>query len=444
MDPQISSPKKRWPLSRKMTIILAVSLIAILVITLVVILTSAKQDNGPSQNQQNTYYDRPGYDRSQLGGSIADPFAVRFEANSQSVEYRGSKVVQACNILTMDDITSQDILINANTLPTVISRTYNNGAGKGAYNQDLTSSSLTALGLGMDVNSCNYVLKAPEGVHTIGLNVFQPFAVSMNVVDQQLQEGYTQANPLEGLEVFKKQSDTSPNERKTEYILRQQDKGAFYIAVELPNDKASKEQTILEAAAKNFIREQSNPSGPKTLKYDSPIYTKNFAHACELLSNDHIKSLSGKDASPLVREGIASSVAVLTASDKTPYLNIINECIATTPRDNTMSLLSGELQLKVETTSFLLDLPAKEWVKAQLETNPNNRANMELTQSVGDASVAYTDANGGQHVIFSKGRIVVDVSVGSRSLSQAGIRDLASAAEKLTPIARSMADNVKQ
>lgn len=445
MDPQFPQNKRHWPLSRKQTIIITAGIV-LLIIIVALIASQSRQDNS-DQVSQNVYNDRPGYDRQKLGESIADPFAVTFASNDKAITYKGNKVVQACNLLSTDDITKQDLLIKANTLPTPIARTYNDGVGKGSYEGKLFGSSLTTLGLGIDINSCHYVLESPDGVPAIGINVFQPFIISSSIIDQEIQQDYSSTASIEGLEVYKKKANSSslPGSNKAEYIIRQQNSGAFYISIGLPNNQTSKEQAILEAAIKNFIREQSTPSGPKTLNYESPVFTKGFTRACDLIANNDIKTLSGKDAGPLLREGIASSIAVLTLNDeaKTSYVNIKNECSrATTGGRTTLGPGGGNFQLTVETTSYLSDGPAKKWIELQHETNPNNRANMELSQQVGDGGVAYTDVAGGQHVIFSKGRIVVDISIDQTFLAMANIRSLPSAADKLTPIAVSMSERV--
>ncbi|HEX6462706.1 MAG TPA: hypothetical protein VFZ58_05590 [Candidatus Saccharimonadales bacterium] len=441
-----SQPSSRWPLSKKATIVIVVAVVIVLVGVIIAAALLNKSQPGSNQTSDNSslYYDRPGYERSKLGTAISDPMALKITANNQAVNYQGQAVIQACNVLTLDDITNEDLLIKANTLPTPYSRVYNDGVGKASYGQ-VTSSSLSSLGLGMDVNSCNYVLE-DENSASIGVNVYQPFAVPLSVVDQEVQREYAATGSLEGLEVFKKKesSSTPGSAPKNEYILR---KGgsAVYISLALPSGHASKEQALLVKTAKKFNTELAQPTGVSTVSYDSPPLTKPYVRACGLLTNDDMKELSGKDASPLAREGIAPSTDLLqlnSAGKQKMYPAVQNECVRATPREGT-SLLGGGVSLTAQTISYLEPTPAEAWLDAQRKTNQNNRENMDV-DDIADEAVAYIDVTGDGHVIFRKGRVVVDISLegdGMRSLSLRSLKDVAS---KLAPIAQNMAERVKE
>jgi hypothetical protein len=448
MNPDQQPPAKRWTLSRKKIFIIAASIIALGILILIIVMALKGGDTQNNTDTQATSYDRPGYDRSKLGSGVADPFAVKFTPDSGAVSYRGDKVVQACNLLTLDDITKQDIHIKANTLPTPIARVFNDGVGTAEYPKDIYASSITGKSLGSDVNSCNYVLQSDDGAPSITINAFQPFAVPGDIIDEETQDNYMPAESVEGLEVFtKKSSSSTPGSKATESIVIQRGKGAFYLSLELSGDQATKKQALLAAAAKNFVREQANTSGISKLAYDSPIFKKSIVHACDLIDNADIRSLSSRDAGPLVREGIASSIAASTfPGDKTPHLNISNECTRSTSGGGSGlgSDGPGDLSLTVEVTSFLNDTPAKRGIEAASQPNPNNRGNQELPSPIGDGGIAYTDVAGGHHIIFSKGRIVVDLKLDQRSQQVSHTRNLAAATEKLAPIAQSMVSKIKE
>ena len=449
MDPESQFRAKRWPLSRKQTFLLLGGIIALILIVITIILMTKKDTAQESTGPGVAYYDRPGYDRQKLGNAFADPFAVKFTPNNTPVIYKGNKVIQACNLLSVEDITKQDLLLKANTLPTPVSRTFNDGIGKSDYNQRIYSSSLSGSSLGGEINNCHYVLEAVDGTPGIDINVFQPFSVPNDVVTEELQENYTATGTLEGLQVYTKKDSASISGRNaTEYIAIQPGKGAFYLSLDLGADQASKKQPLLEAAAKNFVREQANPSGLDRLEYDSPIFPKSVVRACELITNEHVRMLSGRDAGPLAREGVATSIGSIRLNiggDQVSYLNIDNECTRGTNGGGSGlgSDDAGDLNLTVETLTFLTDTPAKYSIDLQRQKNPNNRGSMPLPVEVGDESVGYTDISGGHHIVFSKGRVVVDIQLDQFAQRITKTTSLSSAIEKLMPIAESMADKIK-
>lgn len=450
MNPDMQPQAKKWPLSHKKTFLLVGGAVLFVILILVVVMTLKSGSDNQSNDAEATFYDRPGYDRTKLGTAFADPFAIKFSPNSKAVDYQGNKVIQACNVLTLDDLTEQGILVKANTIPTPVSRVVNDGIGKAEYPKTTYASSITGKSLGSDVNSCNYVLQHDNDVPMVLINTFQPFSVPDSVVDEEVKKNYMPSGTIEGLELFTKKSsgtNTLGQTESTEYIAIQRDKGAFYLMLELSEDQTAKKQALLETAAKNFVREQANPSGVATLEYDSPVFKKSVISACSLMSNQDIRSLSGRDAGPLAREGIAPSVASLTFPDnQAQQLNVRNECTRSTVGGGSGlgSDGPGDLSLTTETTSFLNDEPAKKAIELSRQPNPNNKDNAELPSQVGDGGVGYTDVSGGHHIIFSKGRVVVDIKLDQRSQQIARANNLQAAVEKLAPIAQSMANKVKE
>ncbi len=446
-NPQQPRQHQRWPLSRKTTIIGVVAILVIL-IGAIMIAALANRNNPSNQTGNNTslIYDRPGYDREKLGDAISDPMALKIAADNQAVNYQGQPVIQACNVLTLRDIQDEGLLLKANAIPTPLTRVYNDGKGKAAYNEASISTISGGIGLGMDVNNCNYVLEA-EDAAMVGINLFQPFAVSPSLVNQVIQRDYNPIGSIEGLESFKLKKDTSPsnNSIRAEYMLRKGDT-ATYVKFSLPSNQAAKEQTLLTKAAKNFSNQLTRPTGMSTVSYDSPVFSKSYARACDLLTNNDIKQLSGKDATPLVLEGIAPSIGLQTTNssqnEKKAYPNINNECTRTAPKSGA-SLLPSAASIKVEATSYLEEAPAKLLLEGQRKANPNNRERMNVN-GIGDEAVASIDANSGGNLTFRKGRIVVNISLDTFAMQALSLRSLSNTAARLTPIAENAAERVKQ
>lgn len=448
MDPQqqpnLQKPAQRWPLSSRKTLILIIGVVVLIgaIITAIVIASQPSQKD--RDNPASVYYDRPGYDRSKLSSSISDPAAVVMNPNKIATLYQNQPIIQACNLLTLGDIRNQDILLKPNSIPTPISRTINDGVGKAAYSQSSSSSLFSALSLGSDINNCSYILDGESSLH-ISINVFQPFTVAPSMIEQEIQSNYTAASAVEGVEVFTKKVLASDEGRGSEYILR---KGAtsFYLSLDLPNDKTAKAQTLIATAAKNLANEVAQPTGVSMVTYDSPPFPKSYVRACDLLTRDDIKSLTGQDAAPLAREGIATATGVTqytNTKDKAYYVNVRNECTRTAATSSPLGLGRAGVDVAIATTSYLTDIPAKYELQLQRITNPNNRAHMEVSEPIGNEAVAYTSVTGDGHVIFRKGRIVADIAVKKNSFQALGIRSLADVAETLAPTAQAMAGRIK-
>ena len=447
MNPELQPHPRKWPLSKKKTLLIVGGAILIVIIVIIMLSLGKGSSNHATQAAR---HERPGYDLQKLGDAYADPFAVTFARDASPISYKGNQVIQACSLLTTNDVTKQGLLIKANTLPTPISRVFNDGVGKADYTTKLYASSLSGGSLGKDVNNCHYVLEDESDTPSIDINVFQPFAIPETVIDEELRDHYTPSGTVEGLELFtKKPSSTLSDPNATEYIALQRGKGGFYLSLSLKDDQEPKKQSLLETAAKNFVSEQSAPAGASKLGYSSPIFPKSIVRACDLITNKHIHTLSGSDAGPLAREGIASSIGSITFTgldDPTSYLYIDNECDRGTIGGGSGlgSDGAGDLSLTVETSSFLSNVPAKHMIEMQRQANPNNRGNMALSTRVGDESVGYTDITNGQHIIFSKGRIVVDIKLDQSAQRVTKTTSLASSIEILTPIAQSMENSIKE
>jgi hypothetical protein len=445
-QPQPEQPKRG--LSKKLKLITIGAAVLVVGIILVVVATSSKDDSSKNSGGKsgNVYYDRPGYDRSKLSDAIGDPAAVKMTNGSEAVKSGGDSVLQACNVLRTEDITKQGLLLGANTIPSVISRSYDDGVGKGGYAKASSSSITSPVGLGMDVNGCNYVLES-ESLSRVSVNVLQPFAVPESVVNEELQRSFTASAPVQGLEVFTSKprtKTTSGDSPSSNYFVRAPGKASFFLSIQLPSDKESKKQALLEAAAQNFIRELNAPSAPQKVGYESPVFGKTFTRACDIVTNEDVRAISGRDAGALAREGIASSVGVLhfNAGDNTRYNYISSECTRATVGGGLSLAGGGEVSLKVETTSYLEDAPAKLWIEGQRHTNPANKANMPVS-GVADEAVAYADNVGDYHLIFRKGRTVINTQIDRTSQQRLGVRSLSAAAEKLTPISQAMAARVQ-
>jgi len=264
--------------------------------------------------------------------------------------------------------------------------------------------------------------------------------VSAALVNEELQDNYRPSTPVEGLEVFQATKTTDANTRG--YILRKGDAG-FYIAITLPAVQQAKTHFVLQAAAKAFVRELAQPAGVNDIGYESPVFNKDYTRACNLITNDDIRALSGKNAGPLAKEGIASATGVIyfsTLGDKTRYPYIQNECTRATI-DSSSGLLGGggSVELLVNATTYLDKAAAQKYIASEKKSNNKSRS---LNTTIGDEAITSTDTTGGVHITFRKGSVVVDASLDSFAIRALNSQP-AAALEKLTPVTKAIAQRVK-
>jgi hypothetical protein len=434
----------RWPFSRKTTIIgsIVVAVILLFAVFLIIDEIITSQSNKQAALPENVQYDRPGYDRSKLGTGVADPFAVKFTANNAPEKYQGKSIIQACNLLNTEEIKNQGFLIRAQPLTIPIARTYYDGVGKAAFDQDISSSSLTGLTLGSDVNNCTYVLEGSgDQVGTISINAFQPFTVPEATLLKEIGENYDAAQSTNGLETFKKRPSDRDTDNRSEFVILKRGEGGFYTSLKLGSKQSSKEKSILNLIAKNFTEQLKKPTGMSILTYDTPTFTKSYVRACNLITNQDIRSLGERDAGPLVRENIASATGVVTftnTEDRTPYVYIDNECIRTTVGGGSGlgGMGSGDYQLTVATTSFMSDAAAKHALDFE------KRMSKGEDVQIGDEGTSFQNVSG-QNIKFKKGRIIVEISLNDISMRTLRITG-DQAAQKLIPIAEAMVNRVKE
>lgn len=441
------TPSQPWYRSKK-ALIIAVVVLVVLVVGIIAIAAM-------SNKKSSLYTERPGYETNKMAPNISDPDALVFKENDAAVKYEGNAVVQACNILTLEDIEKEDMLLRASSLAAsdplpAISRTYVDGEGKGKFNQillgDNFSLSPQVLSLGHMINNCEYSLEAKQGSSTITVSVAQPFTISPQSTTADIKRYYKSAGTLEGMELFVRDTSKSSTAVKadTAYILRK-GTSSFYISLQLASEHQSKKQALLQKAAKQFGAELTSPRGNSIVSYDSPLFDKSYARACDLLTNDDIRQLTGKDALPLVYEKIASAVGrSVPAKGQVPPndLHIQNECERQQQVEGEATL---ETAVRAKSVSFKSAAPAGLWVETLQKFLKDEGKPSQAVSGIGDKAIAYADEDSYYHVLFQKGRIVVDVTLSDKyAKSTEPAKSLDVAVERLSPIVANMAERVKQ
>ncbi|HKR81868.1 MAG TPA: hypothetical protein VJR27_02615 [Candidatus Saccharimonadales bacterium] len=421
-------PKKRLSLSRtKLLIILGILLVIVIGAAL---LFSHKTNKPASNNGQITadgkyYYFRSGYDIKQYGSLIGDPLAINTSKTGAPVNLSSGPLVYACNVLTIADLNAQKAYVGPRSDERGMSQNYVDNVGKAT-----PASELYTVVDGDKANECTYNVNGSY----LQIDVYQiPFAGAGTITDE-LNRRYAQTTSIGGLPTYKLKSEGAGS---ATYILKS---GNAAFQVYFSSDKhftQTQIQNLLGTAAHNFASLQATPKGPVQPYYDTPTFTQKYAKACDYISNDDIKSLTGSDASIYGFEGWGTSTGVAKAKGQL-YDSVTTSC----QRFNTdlgSGLTAGPFDQKLEVTiTSFTGVPA-----ADLFLQASSDGSEKAKVAIGDDGLGYRDTSSQNALIFRQGRFVVQVMFDRTVQRNAGLQDTAAMTQKLTPYAQSVATKLK-
>lgn len=416
--------------------ILLIALVAFVVIlcgaVLIKMLSGNQKDDtkqGPNRSDAAIYKEREGYNPADLGETIGDPFALNLSKYDDPFKIASGPLVFACNVLTVNDLASQKAYVAANSEPNAVSRIFIDGVG---IEGPKVNNSTVPDG-SKDGNNCRYQLQ--DGAGVLEMNVYQPPLVATRAIQDQISRLYASADSVNGLPTYKRKEES---DKKTHsYILIS---GNDALDIRFDSDKLSevKRSELLKLAAKNFVDLHSTPKGPALVSYDTPTYKKAYARACDMISNDDIKSLTGNNASLYATEGLATATGVAKVGG-----NLYNYLTTSCSRYNTAlgsGLTAGpfDQQLDLKITSFQNDAPAKFLLSEKTkDTNEKTAAN------IGDEGYGFRDVSGQNAVVFRQGRFVVELYFNRTVQANAGLTEVGAMNQKLTPYSQALATKLK-
>jgi hypothetical protein len=393
-------------------------------------------------NATTAYYDRDGYDRKQIGNGIGDPAALKMQKSDAVISTGAVATIPACTIITTDDLKSAGLLLKANSYATVIDRAYFDGVGAGKleYGQYSTPSFENS-------NHCRYALEGH--LDSVSVDVYQPFIVSKNALDDDIKRRYAPAPAISGLagvELFKRKNDSAgASQEDDEYYIR---KGDVTLALRLTitADRQTKGEALIKVAVANLAKVQAAPQGTPTAGYDSPTFKGKYLQACTLMTNDDIKQLTGNDAQPLVSEGLASATGVSryrSLGDETSYNYIENQCTRANGNrgidTSTGSLLNLNQNLHIKATSF----DAARGAQNSMAATTSTARGVVRVAGLGDEAIAFKDSANQNTLTFRKGRFIVELVFNRTNQKIGGLTDLQRMVDKLDPFAQKAADQIK-
>jgi len=414
-----NNPEKKPRFSRKTLVILAVALIVVIV-GVVIASSGSNKDQENQKSADNVYYDRPGIDRANLTEAIGDPAPLISKPGASPVSYKGTKVIQACNLITLEEIRKQGLQIYPNSL-TAFERTYFDGQSQGKL--DTFSTSLGSMG---DSNSCEY----PIGQKTRGsvsIDVYQPTYNQPSAIEYELGR-YQARGTISGLARYERTIDET-----TSYLLRDGNSALLIDFRHVSKEAAAK---LLATIAANYKSEKASPAGPIQFAYDSPVFRKSYLNGCSIIKASDVKQLFGTDVKPLVTEQVATATGVIyyaAGQDPTRYSRIDHAC----KRNAVSNGFSNRKVLTAETTSFTSEEAAKLEMASGRRLDSNVRT---MSATIGD-DVYFSDTTGNNpEMVIRKGRFVINLSMYDQTKLRMSAEQTI---QLLTPIARSVVERVK-
>ncbi len=432
-EPNQTPPEKKKMSKKTLIRIIVVGvLVAIIALTAAVFGFKALLENSAPKKTSDTlddsiYHMRDGYDIKEYGSTVGDPLALSMEKLDKTFKSSVGPVVYACNVISLNDLTTQKTYVQARSDAKAVIRTFIDGGGQAG----VQTNQYTLPSGGDDDNNCNYSL---ESGGILSVSVYQPPFTAKEAITDSLGRLYAKTDSVNGLDTYKYKRDD--DSRSTYMVVS----GNDAIEVTFNGTKLSQDanKKLLALAAKNFADLQTTPKGPAIPAYDTPTYKKASARACDLISNGDIKVLTGSDASVYATEGLASGTGVSKVND-TLYNSISTSC----SRFNTglgSGLTAGafDQKLEVTVTSFNEDAAAKfvmeETGKGVAEKTP---------ASIGDEAFGYRDSAGQNTVFLRQGRFVVEVMFDRTVQRNANLQDTAMMTQKLTPYSQQVATKLK-
>lgn len=419
MDPLVpdgssTAQPKRQRLGRKGWLIIAVIAAVVMALLSFFIFGSRPQ-------QDDVYHDREGFDRSKLSDSIGDPAALISKTGGSTVTYKGEKIIQACNLLTIEELRKMDIKILPSSM-TSFERTYFDGQSEGKL-----YSFPTSLASGEDSNMCGYPLN--EQRSTIDIDIYQPAYSQPSAIDYEL-SSFERRGSLEGFARFERTVEDS-----TYYLMRDGD-SALQVYLRKISDKNLADK-IVSTITKNYKREKAAPAGPVQFAYGSPIFERGYLNGCDVTKAADVKRIFSADTAPLVTERVATATGVVhysTQEESERFAYIDHTCVR---KAVSKSGFGDRQSFTIETMSFTKEEAAKLQMASGRQLDDKVA---EISQKVGDDSYFSYTTGDNPEMTIRKGRFIMNISMYDQAQPDIDDQQMIQA---LTPVAADVINRVK-
>jgi hypothetical protein len=454
-SPEVPGPRKRfrWPLSRKITIIVGV------VVLVVGLLLVAIAINGSKDKQADTnglslapgsvngpYVEREGYPRKEIGSAIADAMALKYDKNTSPVKTsKGVVVLPACSVISQDDIRKAGLRTAANPTAGSTERSYIDGQGSGLI--PFGAYSVPSFD---EANYCRYSLEDSNGSVTI--EVLQPFMVSEYAITDEITRNYDAAPAIagvSGVQLFqRKPGDNKSSANVSEYYIRKDANVSLKLRVDLKDNRQSKTEALIKTAAASIARLAASPEGVPKATYDSPTYKQKYLRACYFLADEDMQILAGVPAAAMVEERIANSTGVIqykNYQDETLYTYVQNGCSREGVGKGVGVSESGGLA----NNSPHMDITTTSYDKAKaaeyaLRFDAKQSKTTLTIPGVGDEAIIIANSVGENVMFIRKDRFVVELKYNTLNQRSGGLNDQNKMADALLPYAKNVVKKMEQ
>lgn len=433
-QPTFQTPDQRPTRSRKkLAILIAAVLLVILAAVLFALLKGDKKNSNSNVDTSDSslYYDREGYDRDNLKADIGDPFALKMTSTGEAGSVGSTKVIPACNVLTMDDLKKEQYTMQENAFGSPVQHRYLDPSGKAGFAPDANNMPTLT-----EAPSCYYAFKEANGeLGNVAVTVNQPFTVTEKSVTNYL-TNFEQKQAVNGYDVFVSKSDSK------QQVARKGDV-TLHFTFGLKDEAEQKSSALLKTAIANVESMKSKSKAPPKATYDSPTFTEKYAIACDLIDNDDVKSVTGLDASPLVVQQLATSIGVADFSKVSDYKTktnyIRNQCIRSAVNPAYKLLYrSGDQSIRLTTVTYENADAAKQGLQ-HISIGTDNKVKEQIG-GVGEETYMYKDSEGQITMVFRQGRMTAEMLLNFGSQTE----DSNMQAQKMTPmgvkVAQKLAD----
>jgi hypothetical protein len=438
MEPQAPLTSQPEPSKKKLTkkqwILIAVGTVIIVIAAVVGLVVNQMHgtNNSSTQRDPNIYYSREGYSFEQTGKTIGDPLALdmsKHGAPLSSADGSNIPVVYACNILSINDLHEQKVYLEARQDAKAVTRGFLDRTGKAGV--EINEYTLPGASTTDDNNACQYSLQSGG---LLNIAVYQPPYTQVGAINDTLSRKYTKTDAVSGLDTYKQKDEKS----STTNFMVVSDKSAIEFLFNGTSLDTTAQKKLLATAARNFTEQEKTPVGAAIPQFTTPTYKQKYARACDFISNDDIKNLTGSDASVFTTEALPSATGVVSVDDKL-YNSIATEC----SRYNTglgSGLTAGafDQKLDVTITSFNADTAAKKHMEASRKTDAG-----QVAASLGDEGYGFHDTADQNALVFRQGRFIVEIMFDRTVQRNAGLQDTTVMTQKLTPYAQQLATKLK-
>lgn len=315
--------------------------------------------------------------------------------------YNGVPVIEACNIVSFDELRGKGIKVAGTPYPDTFVRTY--------IEDTEGAAPLDGLELQHEPNSCHYQLQKRGGLFNI--IVYQPAYSDMQALEAKIAREYNSQPNIGDMKVYRAKTyhnrdedffnTVSTNEDNEDFIIRKGDSAVWF---RLRPFEPSTRQEVLRLVSANFSKLLQQPEARATIDYrNSPIKGKLYK-ACELLSAENAMQLIRQDLNPVVKEGYTGAPGTRNyqTSNGRPdgYMYVAQSC------ERSTSMLNNRLTMDLR--QYASEEGAKHYIQAAASGVNSTRQQWRATElTLGDESYIEADDGDNNVAYVRKGRLVL-------------------------------------